>query len=457
MQVVFLDEIYRTVKLHDMKNCTEHVCGAVEKRNVSEGVLTASEKYNACITVYKITDNRGSIEASSHIKTTCMIHNISSEALLNEMYSGALENDIYIKKIEIPVEDEHNVLSSGANEKNPSAVVCAKVVAMGNTDYLVMVDDEIMPLASTSRTLTYQLIYITVLLLLVAALISVLVSERLTKPFKKMSQQAGRLALGDYNVSFDDRSFKESEQLGETLNYAAMELSKLDSMQKELIANISHDLRTPLTLISGYSEVMRDIPGEMTADNMQIIIDETARLSSLVSDLLELSRLSEGHPRIRPEVFSITEAVRETVSRYSHLIQNDGYTIDFICDRDATVSADKTRVLQVIYNLINNAVNYTGEDKHITVSQTVENGSVRISVTDTGDGIPPEQLPMIWERYYKVPDYHKRGKVGSGLGLSIVKNILMMHNAHFGVSSEVGKGSTFWFEFPEISSNDTLT
>ncbi len=447
MQVVFLDDIYQTVKLRDLKNCTEFVSETVSERDTDNGVIEASKKYNACISVYKVINQNGSLETKSHIKTTCMIHNISSVDLLNEMYTGAMENPLYVKKLDLTVNRDDPVVSAD----NPAAVICSKVVTMGNADYLILVDDELLPLASTSRTLTYQLIYITVVLLLAAALISVFISDKITKPFKKMTERASLLAQGDYNVKFDGQSFLEAKQLGDTLTYAAGELSKIDTMQKELIANISHDLRTPLTLISGYSEVMRDIPGEMTAENMQIIIDETARLSSLVSDLLELSRLTEGKQRIECAPFNITQTVRETVSRYAHLTQKDGYNISFVCDSEVMISADKTRVLQVIYNLINNAVNYTGDDKTVTVVQTVENGTVRISVKDTGDGIPPEQLPLIWERYYKAGDFHKRGKVGTGLGLSIVKNILVMHNAHFGVSSEVGVGSTFWFEFPELT------
>ena len=111
-------------------------------------------------------------------------------------------------------------------------------------------------------------------------------------------------------------------------------------------------------------------------------------------------------------------------------------------------------ILQVIYNLINNAVNYTGAEKLVTVEQTVSNGSVRISVTDTGEGIAKEQLPLIWDRYYKVDKVHRRAMVGTGLGLSIVKQILELHGATYGVSSTIGKGSTFWFELPAVPMPD---
>ena len=217
-------------------------------------------------------------------------------------------------------------------------------------------------------------------------------------------------------------------------------------MQKELIANVSHDLRTPLTLISGYSEVMRDIPGEMTAENMQIIIDETARLNSLVSDLLDVSRFMQGGGKLEISTFSLTETVREAMGRYARLIERDGYVIDFESDGEVLVRADKGRILQVIYNLVNNAVNYTGEDKRVVIRQTVKYGRCMIEVIDSGDGIPEDELPMIWDRYYKQASFHKRAVLGTGLGLSIVKNILVSHKARFGVRSRAGEGSTFWFE-----------
>ena len=236
------------------------------------------------------------------------------------------------------------------------------------------------------------------------------------------------------------------DRLGRTLNYAAEELSKLDALQKELIANISHDLRTPLTMISGYSEVMRDIPGENTPENMQIIIDETRRLSSLVNDMLDLSRITSGARKPNKTLFSLTQCVRDTLERFSHLRERDGYSFTFEAQEEIYVEADQVLILQVLYNLICNAVNYTGEDKRVIVRQTRDGETCRISVTDTGEGIEEEKLPLIWDRYYRASDFHKRGIAGTGLGLSIVKNALVLHNAPFGVSSKKGEGSTFWFE-----------
>jgi len=265
-----------------------------------------------------------------------------------------------------------------------------------------------------------------------------------------MSEEATKLAVGNYNVNFDGGNCKETANLSATLNRAAYELSKLDRMQKDLIANVSHDLRTPLTMIAGYTEAMRDLPGEATPENMQIVIDETARLTSLVNDMLEVSKYQNTSQVLKITKFNLTEVLRTTLERYSKLKERDGYKIICEADCDVYVEADENRILQVLYNLINNAVNYTGEDKTVIIRQTVSvsegKKQVLIEVIDSGRGISEDELPLVWERYYKVHDFHKRADMGTGLGLSIVKNILLLHRSEFGVNSKVGHGSCFWFK-----------
>ena len=148
------------------------------------------------------------------------------------------------------------------------------------------------------------------------------------------------------------------------------------------------------------------------------------------------------------EFFNLTVAVREVMGRYEAFTRAQGYHIRLETDGEVFVFADRNMILQVIYNLINNAINYTGEDLSVTVVQSVQDGRVRISVRDTGEGIPPDQLPLIWDRYYKVDRVHRMARMGTGLGLSIVKGILEVHGAKYGVDSTVGKGSVFWFELP---------
>ena len=217
-------------------------------------------------------------------------------------------------------------------------------------------------------------------------------------------------------------------------------------MRHELIANISHDLRTPLTLMGGYLEMMRDFPEEITEENLQTVIDETNRLSSLVSDILDISRIENGVTTPEPIVFSLTDSITETVGRYREFTRRDGYVISWEAAESVNIFADRTQIMQVITNLLNNAITYTGDDKTVTVRQSVSNGKVKISVSDTGVGIPEEKLPLIWERYDQIDPTHNRAATGSGLGLSIVRTIISEHGGSYGAESTPGKGSTFWFE-----------
>lgn len=310
---------------------------------------------------------------------------------------------------------------------------------------LVVVETEITPLESTVMTLTVQLLCLTLILLPLGIVLAVAIPRRIAKPITEINETAKRLGGGDYSVRFEGRGSREVGELADTLNFAADELSKTDGLRRELLANVSHDLRTPLTMIKGYAEVMRDLPGENTPENVQTIIDEAGRLNDLVNDLLDLSRLEAGVLPLEKERFNLTGSIREILARYDKLAD---FRFPFEPEEDVYILADQLKISQVVYNLVNNAVNYAGEDKTVSLGQEVLGDQVRISVTDTGEGIPADKLQDIWDRYYKVDREHRRAQVGTGLGLSIVKNVLDLHGGSYGVISELGKGSTFWFQLP---------
>ncbi len=440
LQAVFLNDIYRQTKTQEIKSATQKVAAASGRESFEKDVYEIASRYNTCVSVYQISGSSGTLLIQAHTQTNCMIHSsLMTDTTLNAVYTGALQENLYTSVYQL---DDINV--------EFESMLCAKLVDNGKTTLLIVLNAELQPVSATVSTLRFQLIMITGILLVVSAIMAYVISSKVTSPVASMNREAKKLALGNYDVNFQGGEFRETAELGRTLNYAAEELSKLDALQKELIANISHDLRTPLTMISGYSEVMRDIPGEVTPENMQIIIDETRRLSSLVNDMLDLSRITSGSRKPNKTLFSLTQCVRDTLKRFSHLREGDGYSFSFAADEEVYVEADQVLILQVLYNLICNAVNYTGPDKRVTVQQTRDGETCRISVTDTGEGIDKEKLPLIWDRYYKASDFHKRGIAGTGLGLSIVKNALILHNAPFGVSSKKGEGSTFWFELQVV-------
>lgn len=346
---------------------------------------------------------------------------------------------------------EDNITESAENAPFPqdsenATIICARTIVMSDSaEYLVMLSGSVRPVNSTVETLKVQLWCLTFVMIFVGLVLAFVISWRLSKPIEQISDSAKHLADGTYEIRFPEQGAREVAELAETLNYAAGELSKVEALRRELIANVSHDLRTPLTMISGYAEVMRDIPGENTPENVQVIIDESNRLTGLVNDMLDLSKLQAGTQTLSPELYCLTQEIRAALSRYDKLAD---YTFRFWCDREVYVYADRLKMSQVLYNLVNNAINYTGADKTVYLRQLVQGSTVRVEITDTGEGIPADKLQYIWERYYKVDKAHRRAQVGTGLGLSIVKNILNMHGGRYGVISEEGVGSTFWFELP---------
>ena len=403
----------------------------------------------------------------------CIIHHGVSDQFLTYLYNEAVNNGgVYTKQLTRDSSwlEQNGVLTPPPDLNERSEGVGGRLESLrdqfsrhavnvlrvrvtggaGGQTYIVLLNSALMPLNATVATLKTQFWMIAAILLVSAMVLAVLLSRNICRPIEKMNVAAKKLAEGQYDADFHVDGFREVMELSDSLTHASRELSQSDTLQKELLANISHDLRTPLTMIVGYGEVMRDLPGENTPENVQVIIDETERLSGLVNDLLDLSKLQAGSRRPTPERFNLTETVRATMSRYEKLTQKDGYRIEYACDVTVNVVADRTMILQVVYNLINNAINYTGEDKLVRVIQTVsaDRRYVRVSITDSGAGIEPDEIPLIWDRYYKVDKIHRRAMVGTGLGLSIVKQILEAHCTTYGVESRLGEGSTFWFDLP---------
>ena len=437
-----LGTLHRSVKENEMKRAAAEIA-AVDDAVLDRTVESLGTKYNLCISVFNM-DFGGAEIASWHstVNPFCFIHGFISDSLAEDLYEKTGADGEFIKTVKIGRNLGEDDNSERADEGE------SMILAKAENGVLIVLNAHIAPLSTTVTTIRIMTVFISAALILGIALAAYFISGKLSDSLMKMRDEAGKLAVGNYDVRFEKGKSKETAELADALNIAAHELSETDRIRRDLIANVSHDLRTPLTLISGYAEVMRDIPGEMTAENMEIIIDETRMLSQLVNDMLDASKLTDGAVKIDPEPFSLTEALSETVSRYSKLKGAAGFDISFEADEDAVVVADRTRILQVVYNLLNNAVNYTGDDKKVTVRQTVKGSVCRVGIIDTGDGIPEDELPLIWDRYFKSREFHKRTTQGTGLGLSIVKNLLMLHEAPFGVISKPGEGSTFWFELP---------
>lgn len=305
------------------------------------------------------------------------------------------------------------------------------------------------PVEETASILKQQLIYITLALLIAAVIISYFMSRAFSKPILKIDRAALDMASGDLSVRLESKSKDEIGRLTYTMNYLALQLSRTEQLRRDFIANVSHELRTPLSLIRGYAETIRDISGEKKDKrdkHLEIIIEESERLGKIVDDILNLSQIQAGCINLDMKDFSLNGTLENVVKRYDVLSNNMDIAVMLDAGKSLRVKGDETKIEQVLYNLINNAFNHISNGGTISVSAVDQGYAVRVSVSDTGEGIPRDKLDHIWDRYYKADKSSGRKRVGTGLGLAIVKSILEAHKSRFGVESREGKGTTFWFE-----------
>lgn len=315
-------------------------------------------------------------------------------------------------------------------------------------DVLLYISTPLDPVNTTTDILRTQLIYVTIAALVLSLIIAFFIARKFAKPVAAISRQAGDLAKGNFAVGFDKGFCAELDELAVTLDHAALELSKVENLRRELMANISHDLRTPLTMVKAYTEMIRDISGdnkEKREAHLAVIAAEAQRLTLLVNDILDLSVIQSGNESLETANINLSGLVEKVLSHFQPVFEHEGYLLEKTLEPDQYAWGDEQKLTQVLYNLMANAMNYIGPDLRVSVKLWGWGSRVRVEVTDYGAGIAEEELPYVWERYYKSKE-HKGSKAGTGLGLSIVKGILELHGANFGVVSRQGQGSTFWFE-----------
>lgn len=294
-----------------------------------------------------------------------------------------------------------------------------------------------------------QLMYVCILGIFIAVIISIFLSSKITDPITEITKKARKLGSENSDVEFKESGIKEIDELAETLSQAQKEMAKTDEFRRDLMANVSHDLKTPLTMIKAYAEMIRDISykdKDKMNEHLGIIVDETDRLTVLVNDILDLSKMQSNADVLKLEKFDLVSEINSIVKKYQIIKETEKYTINVEEPETAMIKADKKKINQVIYNLVNNAINYTGDDKKVTIRVTKHKKYYLVEIIDTGKGIKEEEIPYIWDKYYKNDKNHKRNVVSTGLGLSIVKQILELHNYEYGVKSVLKKGTTFYFK-----------
>ena len=423
-QIVFLNSYYKSYKTGELdKAATELRESTILDSQTIEDI---AQKRDLCIEIYgtdtyfSTISNKGCMEFGNRnfkVKQDFIKSNLLEQhySLINEKFEN--ETLIYALKLD--------------------------------QELYAFINASLEPLDSTITILSNQFIITSIIVLVLSLIIGYFISRKLSKPIIKISDESKKLADGNFSANFKTKSdIYEINELADSLNYAKEELSKTESLKRDLMANVSHDLKTPLTMIKAYAEMVRDITynnKEKREENLNTIIEETDRLTLLVNDILDLSAAQSDNLNLNIEEIDLIELINEVIKRFKILSEQEDYKFIFNHPDKVIIHADYKRIYQVIYNLMNNAINYTGNDKKVYIDITEDKHKYTVSIRDTGKGIKQEDLKHIWDKYYHNEKKHKRNNFGTGLGLSIVKNILQMHNYKYGVTSS-DKGSTFYFE-----------
>lgn len=443
-QIVLLQPMYEANKIKSIETVGSFVEKFIEDERLDEFVDYMQSQSDTCIMVYQ-SSSSGGMQGSIGNRG-CMISSITnSERAKFVTKAIGSKNHSYLARV---TNNSSDFGVDGDQGDNFDTIVYTKIVNAADYSSIIMVSGNITPLNATTETLASQMRYIALFMIVAVAILTLLMYRHIAKPIIGITSNAKQLPQGKYTIDPKTNRYKEAADLNNTLVQAANDIQKADKAKRDLISNVSHDLRTPLTMIGGYGEMMIDLPEEKTDENIQVIVDETKRLNALVNDLLDMSRLQDGRIVLHKEVFDISALLKTQLQKYDVYRMQEGYTIESELLDTIYVNADKIRIEQVINNFLNNAVNYGGEAKHIIVREIKKENVVRIEVQDFGEGIDPKDLDNIWDRYYKVDKEHVRVANGSGIGLNIVKQLLELHGVPYGVNSSKGKGSTFYFEMP---------
>ena len=434
LQIVFMNSFYKSMKIREIERIGNSLYSEYGGDDFQEKLIETSFSKGIAI---NIIDERGSIIFPLDIFDLIRRPQFEENAFvvfLNQLYKSNGKSVVYT--------------TSNARLSQDAIVYGAILENKVGSNYFLYISSILEPLDSTIKILKNQLLITTFISLILAMGLSYLFSKKLSEPIISITNTAKSLSKGDYSVKFKKGDYKEVDDLADTLNVTTIELQKSEELKRDLIANITHDFKTPLTVIKSYSEMVRDLTGENKEKrdlNLQTIIEETDKLEKLVDEMLNLSRVQSGLKELDKTRFNLEEVTFEILDRFKYFSIEKSFNFTIKTSGNLYITADKILISQVIYNLIANAINYTEGIKDIEISIFEKAGGVYFSIKDYGIGISEEDINYIWDRYYRGGKKHQRPHVGTGVGLSFVKSIILAHGGEVGVESKLGEGSLFYF------------
>ena len=448
LQNVLIEPYYRDNKISAIQSVADVIVESMIESEVvdqamNDEVFRVSVNNNVCAIIY---NDKGQIVFSTDALGSSCIFN-QSFSLGSSSYRS-LNSANSLKDEVISRGDELSEVFRNT-KSNQEMILYARYIRSNLANYTLYVNSPVELLDSTLQIFTTQFTILTAGLLVLSLILSVFLSNRIASPILSMHYPATELASGNYDVQFNGGHFSELDDLARTLNTATEKLSKVDELRKDLIANMSHDIKTPLTMIKAYAEMIQDISGDNPVkrnEHLDVILKEVDYPDHLVTDMSELSKMQSGNFVIKLSQFDLREEIDEIVLLMQALCDEKQIHMSVDSPECVLVSADRVKIKQVIYNFVSNAIKHTGNGTEVSIQVTDKDGIVKVKVTDNGPGISEEDLPYIWNRYYKIDKGFRRSVKSTGLGLAIAKAILDTHDADYGVISEEGKGSCFWFE-----------
>lgn len=349
-------------------------------------------------------------------------------------------------------------LTLSSNITGDEMLLYGKKISGNLVNYYLIINTPLELLELYVDFILRQYLFLSVAIIFVSLMVAFILANRITSPIIRMRKEAIKLADGNYDVRFNnEESYTEINDLATTLDDAADKLSKINELRKDLVANVSHDIKTPLTVIQSYAEMIRDISGDdpiKRNEHLEVILKETEYLTKLINDMKEYSKMQAGYIELNKSNFDLKACTNSVISLLNGLIKEKKLKLKKNL-KSVIVYADEVKISQVIYNYLSNAIKYSSDKKTITINIIDDENFVRLEVVDEGDGIEEEALPYVWDRYYKIDKQFKRNENSTGLGLAIAKAILEGHKAKYGVSSKLHEGSTFYFELSKDYDNET--
>ncbi len=305
-------------------------------------------------------------------------------------------------------------------------------------------------------TMTGLFVRVAVIPVILMFVISVVITYRMAKPLKNMSDAAKAMARGDFSKRIPVTSDDEIGELAVSFNMMTNSLARLETMRRSFVGSVSHELRTPMTTISGFIDGILDgtIPEDKHEYYLSIVSSEVKRLSRLVNGMLDISKLEAGEVELKKDSFSLREMIFSIVIGQEQRIEKGGFEIeglDTLCD--VKISADRDLIHQVVYNLVDNAIKFTDPNGKISFTLSEENDNITFVIKNTGDGIPENELPFVFERFYKGDKSRSDIKNSLGLGLYLVKTIISVHKGQVSVASRQGQFTAFKVILPKGDNN----